>query len=164
MSAYYVAQWHEFAAATAGASATLTGLLFVAISINLDRILEVDRLPRRAAGTMSVLLAMLVAAMFLLAPGQRDAAVGVEIAATGLALGVIAAIVTVRTERTAGEPLVWTLGPIVTLMTPAIALMVAGLSTALKGGGGLYWFLAAAVVGFSCAAANAWVLLVEVKR
>jgi modulator of FtsH protease len=164
VSAYQVTQWHEFAVAAASAAATLTGLLFVAISINLDRILEIERLPRRAAGTMMILLAILLAALFLLAPGQDDSAVGAELVATGLVLAAIAAVDATRTERTVGEPLAWTIGPIATLSAPAIALVVAGVSTALKGGGGLYWFLAAAVIGFSGAALNAWVLLVEVKR
>jgi hypothetical protein len=164
MSAYEVGQWHEFAVATASAAATLTGLLFVAISINLDRILEFDRLPRRAAGTLSLLLALLVAALFLLAPGQRNPAVGIELGATGLALASIAVFIAVRTTRVDGDPLVWTIAPFATLTVPAIALVVAGLATWAKGGGGLYWFLAAVIAGFSAAAGDAWVLLVEVKR
>jgi hypothetical protein len=164
MSAYQVDQWHEFAVATAGAAATLTGLLFVAISINLDRILEFDRLPRRAAGTLSLLLAILIAALFLLAPGQGNAAVGVELGATGLMLAAVAVYIAVRTTRADGDPLVWTIGPLATLLVPAVALVLAGLTTWASGGGGLYWFLAAAVSGFSAAAADAWVLLVEVKR
>jgi hypothetical protein len=37
---YDPAEWHDFAVAAAGAAAALTGLPFVAISINLDRILQ----------------------------------------------------------------------------------------------------------------------------
>jgi hypothetical protein len=164
MSAYQVDQWHEFAVATVGAAATLTGLLFVAISINLDRILEIDRLPRRAAGTLALLLTLLIAGLFVLAPGQRNVAVGVELAATGATLGLVAGFVAVRTKRAAGDPLVWTVGPLVTLLVPAAALLLAGITLASSAGGGLYWLLAVAVVGFVGAVADAWVLLVEVKR
>jgi hypothetical protein len=159
-----VAQWHEFAVATVGAAATLTGLLFVAISINLDRILEFERLPRRAAGTLALLLSLLIAALFVLAPGQSNAAVAVEMVATGVALAAVAVFVAVRATRVVGDPLVWTVGPLITLLVPAIALAVAGLTLAITAGGGLYWFLAAAVVGFCGAMGDAWVLLVEVKR
>jgi hypothetical protein len=38
--AYSTAEWTELFLAQAGASAALAGLLFVAISINLDRILK----------------------------------------------------------------------------------------------------------------------------
>jgi hypothetical protein len=164
VSAYQVADWHEFAVATVGAAATLTGLLFVAISINLDRILEIDRLPRRAAGTLALLVTLLIAALFVLAPGQDNAAVGIELAATGGLLGAVAVFVALRTTRSAGDPLVWTVAPLVTLLVPAVALLVAGISVGAKSGGGLYWFLAAAVVGFAAAVGDAWVLLVEVKR
>lgn len=164
MSAYEVGQWHEFAVAAVGAAATLTGLLFVAISINLDRILEFERLPRRAAGTLALLGSLLIAALFVLAPGQSNPAVAAELAATGLALGAVAVVVLVRTTRSPGDPLQWTLVPALTLLVPAAALVIAGLSVGIKFGGGLYWFLAAAVVGFVGAVTDAWVLLVEVKR
>jgi hypothetical protein len=164
MSAYEVADWHEFAVATVGAAATLTGLLFVAISINLDRILEIERLPRRAAGTLALLLALLVAALFVLAPGQDHVAVAAELCATGVALGAVAGFVAVRTTRSAGDPLKWTVAPLATLLIPAVALLVAGVTLGITSGGGLYWFLVAAVVGFAGAVGDAWVLLVEVKR
>jgi hypothetical protein len=47
--AYSPADWETFCAAIAGAAAALTGLLFVAVSINLDRILvKESMLPARA--------------------------------------------------------------------------------------------------------------------
>lgn len=164
MNGYQVDQWHEFAVAIVGASATLTGLLFVAISINLDRILEFERLPRRAAGTLSLLLALLVAGLFVLAPAQGDGTTGAEVAATGVGLAVVAGVLARRTKPAPGDPLRWTIAPLLTLLLPAVALLVGGITTAAKSGGGLEWFLAAAVVGFLGAALDAWVLLVEVKR
>jgi hypothetical protein len=72
--------------------------------------------------------------------------------------------VALRTKRAVGDPLIWTIGPLVTLLIPAAALVATGVSVANRAGGGLYWFLGAAVVGFAGAVADAWVLLVEVKR
>jgi len=81
VSAYQLADWANLAVASAGAAAALTGLLFVAVSINLKRILEFPQLPDRAAGTLGLLLTILLVAVVLLAPGQPRQATGVEIAA-----------------------------------------------------------------------------------
>ena len=45
MSAYDPHAWTEFAVAAAGAAAVLAGLVFVAVSINLDKVLEVRAFP-----------------------------------------------------------------------------------------------------------------------
>jgi hypothetical protein len=41
---------------------------------------------------------------------------------------------------------------------------VAGVSLWLQRGGGLHWVTASVTTGFAAATANAWVLLVEIRR
>jgi hypothetical protein len=55
-------------AAEVGAGASLTGLLFVAVSINLERILSFPKLPARASETLTLLLLVVVVASLGLAP------------------------------------------------------------------------------------------------
>jgi hypothetical protein len=50
MTSFDPSAWHDFFVGSMGASAALTGLLFVAISINLEQILKFPNLPGRAAG------------------------------------------------------------------------------------------------------------------
>lgn len=62
--------WQDFFVAEARASAALAGLLFVAISINLTRILEYRHWPSRAVEALLALLSVLVIATFALVPAQ----------------------------------------------------------------------------------------------
>lgn len=164
VSAYEAGDWHDLGVATAGAAAALTGLLFVAVSINLRRILQFPLLPGRAGGTLGLLLALLLVSMFLITPGQSNAVLGGELAVTGLALATGAVLVAVRSDRADDDPRRHTLTPLAILLVPAIALLAAGVSLAAEHGGGLYWLLGALVFGFTGAILNAWVFLVEIER
>src|SRR5271155_1582581 len=163
MSGYAPADWHEFFVAAAGSSAALLGLLFVAISINLEQILKHRHLPGKAAGTLGVLLSVLVACSFGLAPGQSNRALGVEILATGAVVATQAIWVSVG-KRSQGDPLSWTLGNLPILLSPALGFVGGGCSLLAGSGGGLYWILAGTVLTFVAASLNAWVLLVEILR
>ena len=163
MSAYVPADWHEFLVAAMGASAALLGLLFVTISINLEEILQHRHLPGRAAGTLGMLLSVLVVCIFGLVPGQSVRALGVEILATGAAVAVQAVWVSVG-KRSQGDPISWTLGALPILLLPPLAFVVAGCSLLAGSGGGLYWMVAGTVLTFVGASVNAWVLLVEILR
>jgi len=55
--------WSEFLVAIAGASSALTGLVFVALSINLARIIELPGVSGRAAETLIVLAGALIGSL-----------------------------------------------------------------------------------------------------
>jgi presenilin-like A22 family membrane protease len=52
--------WRDFFTTAAGASATLVGLVIVAISVNIQRILEHPQLPSRGGATVGALVLILV--------------------------------------------------------------------------------------------------------
>jgi modulator of FtsH protease len=155
--------WHDFFVGSIGASAALTGLLFVAISINLEAILKYPNLPGRAAGSLGVLVCALVVSACCLAPGQSHDALGIEIAVAGAIVTFQALWATTRT-RDPSDRLAWQVERVVTLVLPGLAFLGGGLSLIAGGGGGLYWVLVATVLAFVVSAINAWVLLVEVLR
>jgi modulator of FtsH protease len=76
MPAYSAAEWESLFVAEAGASAALAGLLFVALSINLERILKGTGLPGRAGEAIVLLLTVLVVSTFGLVPGQSPRVLG----------------------------------------------------------------------------------------
>ena len=71
--------WTDFFIAAAGASAALAGLVFVSLSVNINRILQFSNLPSRSASTIGALMLILVTSMAALIPGQRLEMLGIEI-------------------------------------------------------------------------------------
>lgn len=162
--------WHDFFLAQAGAAGVLTGLVFVGVSINLEKIVSDPNsgLPGRAAEALILLVAVLTISTLLLVPGQGTALVGAEVLGVGLiAWGCVVVIqaLRVRNWRTMRpdlrRPFVLrvTLGQIATL-----PLVVAGVAVLAVGLGGLYWLVAGTVFSILVALFEAWVLLIEINR
>ena len=164
MDGYRPEAWHDLAVASVGASAALTGLLFVAVSINLNRILQYAWLPRRAAVTLILLLALLATGLFVLIPGQPLPALAGELAGTGIVLAVPATFELVRGPTGEDTKPYWRIVPAILLYLPALTLFTTAATLLAGTGGGLYWLPAVLVGGTAGACWNAWVLLVEIQR
>jgi hypothetical protein len=87
MPTYSAAEWESLFVAEAGASAALAGLLFVALSINLERILKGSGLPGRAGEAIVLLLTVLVVSTFGLVPGRSPRVLGAEVLGLGCSPG-----------------------------------------------------------------------------
>jgi hypothetical protein len=164
MTSLQAAQWHDMFLAIAGAAAALAGLLFVAVSINLTRILEFEILPTRAVETLSIMVGLLLLAVIMLIPGQSTTVLGAEILALGLGLTALLVPKRLRIPRNPDEPLTWNLTPILIVTTGTLPLVIAGSSVLAGGGGGLYWLVPEVILGFVGSILNAWILLVEINR
>jgi hypothetical protein len=165
VSAYDIHAWVEFGVAVAGAAAVLTGLVFVSVSINLERILRVPGLPDRAGESVLIFLAVLVYSLFLLVPGQSTTALGVELLISGLLFAaVLVLIAALGFRRPTRQPLTWRITRVVAALGSSLPAVVAGVSLIAEAGGGLYWLFAAIVLAFLAGVGNSWVLLVEVVR
>lgn len=159
MTAYDVSEWADFANTVAGGAAALAGLLFVGLSLNLAEVLKYPGVPARAAVTLGLTIAILLTAIFVATPGQDPRVLAVEIAVIGI-FGALVAGLYQPEERSRARTMYLTLLPLV----PAVLLIVGAVSLWLQRGGGLYWVTASVTTGFVAASANAWVLLVEIKR
>ena len=68
--------WTDFFVAETGASAALAGLVVVAVSINVEKILASQRLVLRAAQTIGAFVNVLLVSTFGLIPGLSGAVMG----------------------------------------------------------------------------------------
>jgi hypothetical protein len=142
-AAFNPVAWSTFFSAQAGASAALTGLIFVAVSINLPKIVVLRSLVARAAKALFALMGVLLASTLGMTPGQPVKALGWELAA----LGAMVWIATTGSQHAASHR-----NPYVNrwqrifqhLLTQfaAIPFAVAGVSLVFGAGGGLYWLVA----------------------
>jgi len=165
MRGYDPADWEPFFTALIAAAAALAGLLFVAVSINLNQILEHAKfLPARAAETLATLLLIVVSSGLALVP-QSTRLLGVEIVIVVVPMLVITVWRQVSYRRqNHDDPLLWTISRIISTAMATVPGTVAGLSLAGHWGGGFYWLAAAALLGILGASYNAWVLLIEITR
>lgn len=79
--------WQTLFATQAGVGAALTGLVFVALSINLKQILALPGLADRAGEAVLLLLLPVMNGLVGVLPQTSRSAVGAELLAIALALG-----------------------------------------------------------------------------
>jgi hypothetical protein len=127
MSDAETAAWEGFAVALAGAAAVLAGLVFVAVSINIDRILPVRGLPGRAGETVILFLTALAACAFVLVPHQPVVALGVELLSLGVLVLVLLLLLVLPTLRgPSRQPTSWQATRIVGIAAVTVPIGVAG--------------------------------------
>ena len=160
-----MSEWESFLIAEVGASAVLTGLIFVGVSINLTKVLSIPRLPSRALEALILLLTALFVSSLLLVPGQSQKAIGAEVLVIGICAWLVIAWIDIGVWRKAEPP--WRhLIPYLIAMNQfaLIPYIIAGVTILLSGLGGLYWIVPAILVSFFKAILDAWILLVEINR
>jgi hypothetical protein len=145
--------------------ATLTGLVVVAISVNLSRILAYSWLPSRAGEALVGPVGAVTATSLVMVPDQPAVLLGGEIILVGLVMVVTPIVVQARTWSARQD--------VAATERITRAIMSVGFGLAFVIGGalffdsaraGLYWIAAGDILGIIAVALSAWVLLVEILR
>lgn len=144
-----MSSWENFFIAEVGASAALTGLIFVGVSINLTRILSLSKLPERALLALIILLAILVVSTLMIVPSQPLLIVAVELLGVGLATWILVTVLDVnilrKTESKYRRSFVFN---IILSQCAVLPYIVAGITVLVEGVNGLYWMIPAVIFSF----------------
>jgi hypothetical protein len=165
VAAFDAGPWADFSVGMAGAGAALAGLLFVAVSINLDAILAGTNVASRAAQALVLLATPIFLALAVLIPEQPRGALGTELVVVGVTSGLGLAFLARPARRSAYQPISsWLSISVLPAAVVSLSSVLAGVGVLTESLGGLYWFPLAVTFGFLGGLTNAWVLLVEVRR
>jgi modulator of FtsH protease len=158
-------RWANYFLATAGGSAALTGLIFVAVSLNLQRILSFKQLPDRALGSLVLLVNVFTISSFSLIAVQSIQFLGTEI----LLLDIFIWIVLTRKDMMNYRRINAAFrskysGIIVFTQFAILPFILAGIFLLCKSETGIYFLIPGITFSFFKSLMDAWVLLVEINR
>jgi hypothetical protein len=161
------AGWQNFYIMAGGAAAALTGLIFLALSMQAKAIMAARLYRDRAFASIQSLISQLFLSGAVLVPAQPKVALGLEIeviAAYFLARSVWAAgwLHAEDTLRNRGV-LIWVVEWTAWLIWLGV-IITSGLTLVVGVGGGLYLLALAMLYMFASNVWNAWVLIAEVNK
>jgi modulator of FtsH protease len=163
--------WESFFVAEVGAAAVLAGLIFVGITINLQKLLERPLLSRAAWVSLMMLMEVLIVSSFLLIPEQPLLALGIEVVSVGLVGWIVLTVVTfLQFNRSVQDGFVeaqaWYVRVAIFLLSQIIALpiVISGVLLMLHIESGVYWLVPGILTALPYALYMGWVLTIEVNR
>jgi hypothetical protein len=160
-TAYDPAAWHDLYLMAGTVAGGLTGLIFVAVSLQLETVLA-DRWHRGTAGSsLLALMSVVVISGALLVPDQPRVAVGAEVTILAVAspLYNLVALLHLPSSNRAIAVVKLVVGIIGGLLA-----VTAGISLLIGAGGGLWLLLPAAAIALTSSVLNAWRLMVDIAE
>ena len=174
-------EWANFAVITGSAAGALTGLLFVAVSLNRDRIVGHPGLRAEAAQTLNLFILALVLTVLLVIPGMSAQTLGIVLIAVAIVSGGTLSLLSRtkpdserdqrgRPKAADGEPrprftdlsaedqLYRLLDVVSPNLFSTLCVLIAG-CLQVAGGNGLYWLAAAVMLALGGGVVVAWLFL-----
>src|SRR5271167_3022942 len=159
MTTLSIADWTTYLSVLAEVAATLTGLVFVAVSINLSRILSVLGLTGRAAESLMQLFGVVIISTSALIPRQVPIALGTEIVVVSSGLWLLQTILQVRYSKTnKGHPRYWLVTRIIQTQLSNIPFLIAGILILIGSPEAMYWLAPGCILSLIAGIMGAWVL------
>ena len=164
-----VREWQVFYATIAASAATLVGLLFVSMALNVGMLAEAENIGLKKVANQTLLnfLYVIVFALIFLIPRQRPIGLGLPL----LCIGIIGLIRTVSNLRTLLSDIVQGvsrrgrfLRAGTTLIAFLVLIVVSFLVMVRANADSLYWLVAPMILLLTSASANTWSLLIGVHE
>jgi len=164
-SADLMGPWQTLFATQAGVGAALTGLVFVALSINLKQILALAGLADRAGEALLLLLLPVVNGLIGVLPQTSIRALGAELlAAAAVLCALITRILLKGRQAVVHRPVHEFVTRSIAAEAAVLPAVVAGCLLLAGNQNGLWWQAAAVLLCIVAGVGDAWVLLVEILR
>jgi modulator of FtsH protease len=158
--------WDNFFVAQVGASAALIGLLFVSLSINLQRIIAYPYLVDRVGEAILTFLGPFLISIFGLVPRESLTTFGLQVLEVGGVIWLFTTTLQARRfrmrppEATLAGAVPW----IAVVQAATLSTVVAGLLLATGRHAGFGWLVLAIVSSYLAGITSVWVLTVEILR
>ncbi len=157
--------WNDLFVASAGAASVLAGLIFVGLSINLDKLVAMSAVLLRAAAALALLVGVLGISILLLIPEQSLRNAGIEVLGTALAIGVIVGVLSERSIRRSQQEFRGNAIALTGLRIAALVpLFASGILMIGNYSAGLDLLVPSFLMAFVVSIVEAWVVLVEIAR
>jgi hypothetical protein len=157
--------WDSFFTAEVGASAALAGLIFVSITINLQRIVANPSVTARAFQALLFLVGTFLLAALLLVPGQTPQEQGAELLAVTVSVwAVLDGFEWSAWRRASALYRGFLTGHSIQIQIPYVFAVVGSIALLRSDPSALYWFVPATLATFLIAILEAWVLTIEILK
>jgi hypothetical protein len=160
-----IADWQPNLSIEAGAAATLLGLVFVAASINLKRIVLTPALPGRVVEAVVQFTQVLFVSMLMTIPHQSTTVLGVEILLVAALSWAVQVTVFVRYQKLRpGDPNRWLIFRTLQSHLATLPFVIGAVCLLFGRHDALYWTVPGFLFSFFAGIVNSWVLLIRVGR
>ncbi|MGV9713800.1 hypothetical protein ACWDTI_24435 [Gordonia sp. NPDC003424] len=154
----------DFNVAMAGVSGALAGLLIVAISVNVERVLASTGVASRAATAIGSLVLAIIASCLGLMPGQPAWALGVELLVGAVSVGVMASIAVRRIYQDTTQPRALRPFKSALCVIPPVMFVVGAVVLITGNENGYYWVAVGSLSAIVTGVWISWVALIELLR
>ena len=159
-----LSEWTDFFVASAGAAAALAGLIIVAVSGDVDRVIAIPGMASRAGVAIALLVMATLVALGGLIPRIPALGYGTLVVFTGLIATLLATLSLARLVRSRTGSLGEAFVKGAFGVLPALLAVIGGLLVMVDIGAGLGWVAAGILLAVVFSVISSWVILIEIRR